>query len=158
MENIMDKITKTAVNTYCAASKQASKITKEMKLKTKMVQNKNKIQELYEDIGKKVYEKYLLKEDIKIESDLFTNCSAINTLAEENEDLRMEILKLKKLKQCPECHYEIYYEFKYCPNCGHEQKHKENTGNNTSATLVTTDEEDKTLRQHMDAYPTDDEE
>ena len=37
----MDKITKTAVNTYCAASKQASKITKEMKLKAKMVQNKN---------------------------------------------------------------------------------------------------------------------
>lgn len=137
MDKFMDKVSKKAVETYCAASKQAEKIAKEFKLKAKMSENKSKIQEFYEDIGKIVYEKYTLKEEINIERDLFNNCAMINTLAEENENLRMELLKLKDLKQCPKCHYEIYYDFHFCPNCGEVQNNKEN------------DEEDKTLKQDI---------
>lgn len=137
MDKFMDKVSKKAVETYCAASKQAEKIAKEFKLKAKMSENKSKIQEFYEDIGKIVYEKYTLKEEINIERDLFNNCAMINTLAEENENLRMELLKLKDLKQCPKCHYEIYYDFNFCPNCGEIQNSQKN------------DEEDKTLKQDI---------
>ena len=61
MENIMDKISRTAVDTYHSAVKATGKLAREIRLKTQMSENKRKIQEIYEDIGKTIYEKYLLK-------------------------------------------------------------------------------------------------
>jgi hypothetical protein len=153
MENIMNKISKTAVNTYNAASKATSKIAKEIKLKTQMAEYKGKIQELYEDIGKTVYEKYVLNEEINIETDLNNNCTLIDELAKNVEDIRMEILKLKDLKQCPNCHYEIYFDFHYCPNCGqtqNEENKQEEKQNDGPATIVTTDNEDMKLKKHIE--------
>lgn len=147
MENIMDKISKTAVDTYHSAVKATGKLAREIKLKTQMSENKRKIQEIYEDIGKTIYEKYLLQEEINPESDLLNPCSRIDALADEIDAFRMELLKLKDLKQCPECHYEIYYDFHYCPNCGYIQEQpKEAKQNDGPATIVTTDEEDKSLK------------
>ena len=147
MENIMDKISRTAVDTYHSAVKATGKLAREIRLKTQMSENKRKIQEIYEDIGKTIYEKYLLKEEINPEADLLNPCSRIDTLADEIDAFRMELLKLKDLKQCPECHYEIYYDFHYCPNCGYIQEQlKEAKQNEGSATIVTTDEEDKSLK------------
>ena len=157
MEKIMYKISKKAVDTYHAASKQAGKVAKEFKLKAQMTENKGKIQEFYEDIGKTVYEKYILKEESNIERDLINKCGMIDTLAEGTESIRMELLKLKDLKQCPQCHYEIYYDFHYCPNCGciqNEQNQSEDCKQNDGpATIVTTDAEDRNLKQHIDAFP-----
>lgn len=144
----MERISKAARNMYQNAVKATGKLAREIKLKTQMSENKRKIQEIYEDIGKTIYEKYLLKEEINPESDLLNPCSRIDGLADEIDTFRMELLKLKDLKQCPECHYEIYYDFHYCPNCGYEQERpKEAKQNEGSATIVTTDEEDKTLKQ-----------
>lgn len=117
MEKFIDKISKRTVETYKNARKSAGKLAKEVKLKSQMSENKRKIEELYEDIGKTVYEKYVLNEEINVNRDLLNNCSMIDILADENEDIRMEILKLKDLKQCPKCNYEIYYDFHFCPNC-----------------------------------------
>ncbi|MCI9040151.1 MAG: hypothetical protein HFJ29_09995 [Clostridia bacterium] len=148
MENIMDKISRTAVDTYHSAVKATGKLAREIRLKTQMSENKRKIQEIYEDIGKTIYEKYLLKEEINPEADLLNPCSRIDTLADEIDAFRMELLKLKDLKQCPECHYEIYYDFHYCPNCGYIQEQlKEAKQNDGPATIVTTDEEDQILKQ-----------
>ena len=160
MDNIMDQISKKAVETYNIAAKATEKFSKEIKIKSKMSENKIKIQEFYEDIGKTLYEKYVLKEEINLDRDLINNCSMIDILAEENEDLRMELLKLKNLKQCPKCHYEIYSDFYFCPNCGSEQeepkenKEKQNDG---PAKIVTTDLEDVKLRKHIDSFSTDNE-
>ena len=87
-----------------------------------MSENKSKIEDVYQEIGKLVYEKYLLKEEIKVEQELLDNCSFIDTLANENEEIRMELLKLKDLKQCPNCHTEIELEYEYCPKCGQKQE------------------------------------
>lgn len=147
MENIMDKISRTAVDTYHSAVKATGKLAREIRLKTQMSENKRKIQEIYEDIGKTIYEKYLLKEEINPETDLLNPCSRIDTLADEIDAFRMELLKLKDLKQCPECHYEIYYDFHYCPNCGYVQKQPEEAKQNDgSATIVTTDATDQKLK------------
>lgn len=149
MENIMDKISKTAVDTYHCAVKATGKLAREIKLKTQLSENKRKIQEIYEDIGKTIYEKYLLKEEINPETDLLNPCTKIDTLAEEIDTFRMDLLKLKDLKQCPECHYEIYYDFHYCPNCGYIQEQTEEAKQNDGpATIVTTDEDDKNLKQN----------
>lgn len=144
----MEKISETARNMYQTAVKATGKLAREIKLKTQMSENKRKIQEIYEDIGKTIYEKYLLKEEINPDVDLLNPCARIDTLADEIDTFRMELLKLKDLKQCPECHYEIYYDFHYCPNCGYVQElSKEEKKNDGPATIVTTDKEDQVLKQ-----------
>lgn len=148
MEKIMDRIGKKAVDTYNYACKGVGEFTKEVKLKSKMAENKKKIQELYEDIGKRIYENYVLNQDINIDKDLLNTCSTIDIVADEIEDTRMELLKLKKLKQCPNCHYEIYYEFNFCPNCGRVQKQENEKENESSAIILTTNYEDSSLKKH----------
>lgn len=157
MENIMGKISRTAVDTYHSAVKATGKLAREVKLKTQMSENKRKIQEIYEDIGKTIYEKYILKEEISPEADLLIPCSRIDALADEIDNFRMELLKLKDLKQCPECHYEIYYDFHYCPNCGYVQEQsKEAKQNDGPATIVTTDAEDQNLKYSGEPSPEED--
>ena len=46
-------------------SETTSKIAKETKLKLKINENKGKIDDIYEEIGKKVYEKHIREEKVK---------------------------------------------------------------------------------------------
>ncbi len=148
MGKLISNISKGAYNTYKYAAESAGKIAREIKLKAQMADNKSQIKELYQDIGKNVYEKYLLKEKIDIDSDFATDCSMIDILAGEIEEIRMEILSLKQLKQCPKCNYEIELDYHYCPNCGTEQElSKEDKENDGPATLETTDNIDRTLKR-----------
>lgn len=148
MGRIINNIGMGAYNTYKYAAESAGKIAREIKLKGQMASNKSQIRDLYEDIGKNVYEKYLLKEKIDIDADFATDCSMIDVLAGEIEEMRMEILSLKELKQCPKCNYEIGLDYHYCPNCGYEQDLTEEAMKNDGpATIETTDNIDKTLKK-----------
>lgn len=141
MENVMSKIGETAAKTYKYAAKATEKITTQIKLKAQMAENKTEIKEIYENIGKKVYEKYLLKEEIK--TDFIDDCSMIDALANEVEEIRMELLNIRNLKQCSNCHYEIGLDYHYCPNCGKEQElTKEQKQNDGPATIETIDNQD----------------
>ena len=58
-----DKLTKKASETYKGAAEKTGKIAKEAKLKLKISDNKSKINDIYEEIGKKVYQKHASNED-----------------------------------------------------------------------------------------------
>lgn len=120
--DILNKITQKASETYKNTTKSASKLAKEAKLKMIMNENKGKIEDIYEEIGKKVYEAHIREEETNIEELIQEDCSKIDALAKEIEDIRQEILKLKDLKQCKKCAYELDVEYHYCPNCGEEAK------------------------------------
>ena len=122
----MNKIGEKAIQTYYHAAEKTGKIAREIKLKANMAENKAKIKELYEEIGEEIYQKYVLKENMDMAAEIIQqNCSMIDILADEIEEYRMEFLKLKDLKQCEHCHYEIDVDFHYCPNCGHKQEEQE---------------------------------
>lgn len=99
-------------------SEATSKITKETKLKIKINDNKNKIENIYEEIGKKVYEKHVREENINIKDELQEECSKIDELSKEIEVARKEILKLNNKRQCPKCYAEIQKEAAFCSKCG----------------------------------------
>lgn len=99
-------------------SEATNKITKETKLKLKINENKNKITDLYEEIGKKVYEKHTREENISIKEDLEEECSKIDELSKEIEEARKEILKLNNKKQCSNCYAEIEKDAVFCSKCG----------------------------------------
>ena len=56
-----DDLTKKATETYKNTAEKTNKLTREMKLKSQINDNKAKITKIYGDIGKKVYEKHVFK-------------------------------------------------------------------------------------------------
>lgn len=99
-------------------SEATGKIAKETKLKLKISENKSKIEDIYEEIGKKVYEKHIREEAIDIKKDLEEECAKIDTLAKEIESARLEILELNKKTLCKKCAAEVEQEATFCPKCG----------------------------------------
>ena len=120
--DFLNKLSNVASETYKYTAEKTGKIAKEAKLKMKINENKSKIEDLYEEIGKIVYQKHVREENINIKEDIQDYCSSIDKLSSEIEDYRMQILNLKERKQCKNCFSEIDIDVKYCPNCGYEQK------------------------------------
>ena len=116
-----DKISKKASEAYKATADKTGKLAKETKLKLKMNELKTQVHELYEEIGKKVYEKHVREEDISIKKDLEEECTKIDVLSDEIESLLKQCLDLKDRKQCPKCYVEIEKDMNFCYNCGEKQ-------------------------------------
>lgn len=108
-------------------SETTSKIARETKLKMKINENKGKVSDIYEEIGKKVYEKHVKEESVDIKSDLADECSRLDALSKEIEDARLEILKLNQKKLCQNCFTEIEKNAQFCPKCGQKQDTDEPT-------------------------------
>lgn len=104
-------------------SETTNKIAKETKLKMKINENKGKIKELYEVIGKTVYENHIMGQDKSIKDD----CTKIDELSKEIEQARKEILILNHRKMCKECYAEIEEDDMFCPKCGKKQTDENTT-------------------------------
>lgn len=122
--DFFDKLGKQASKTYKYTTEKTSKIAREAKLKMQMSEHKGQIEELYNKIGKRMYENHIKDDDvdIDIEAELEEYFIQIDELCDRIEEERKEILTLKEKKQCPNCFCEIELDYNYCPNCGDEQK------------------------------------
>ncbi|HJJ14688.1 MAG: hypothetical protein U0O04_04690 [Clostridia bacterium] len=144
--NFLDKLGQISSQTYKYTQEKTTKIAKIAKLKALMNEDKQKVEDLYNEIGKKLYENHVRAEKIDIVSKIEDICKEIDAYADEIELTRKEILKLKDLKQCKKCSYEMELEYKFCPNCGEEQKevleNKEENSENVS-NVKKENEEDK---------------
>ena len=101
-----------------------SKIAKEAKLKLKINENKGKIKELYETIGKQIYENHV--KELKNDDDIIKeNCSKIDELSSEIEAARKEILTLNHKKLYKKCFAEIEDNAVFCSKCGEKQEMEE---------------------------------
>ncbi len=108
-------------------SETTSKIARETKLKMKINENKGKINDIYKEIGEKVYSKHVKGENLDIKTDLNEECSKLDTLCKEIEDARIEILKLNQKKLCQNCSAEIESNAQFCPKCGQKQNEEQPT-------------------------------
>ena len=122
--DFFDKLGKKATEAYKVTADKTGKLAKETKLKFKMGELKSKIEDIYEEIGKKVYEKHVQKEEISA-NDLLEECKQIDELSNEIEKIRQECLDLKDKKQCSKCFKEIDKNMKFCPECGAKQEEEE---------------------------------
>ena len=120
-----DKLGKKASEAYKMTADKTGKIAKETKMKFRIGELKSQINEIYEEIGKKVYESHVKKEEISIQNDLEEQCTKIDVLSDEIEGLLKQCLELKDKKQCPKCFKEIEKDAKFCPSCGAKQEEAE---------------------------------
>lgn len=102
-----------------------AKITREAKLKIKINEDKSKIKELYETIGKKVYENYVRENKINIEQIVEEDCINLDKLSKGIQEARKEILILNNKKMCQKCFAQIEVNAKFCPECGDKQTGEE---------------------------------
>lgn len=98
-----------------------NKIAREAKLKMKINENKGIIKDLYETIGKKIYENHVREENIDIREFIKDDCLKIDKLSNEIEEARKEILELSNKKMCKKCFAEIEKNAMFCPKCGEKQ-------------------------------------
>ena len=122
--DFFDKLGKKATKAWKFTADKTGKLAKETKLKFKMGELKSKIEDIYEEIGKKVYEKHVQKEEISANV-LLEECKQIDELSNEIEKIRQECLALKDKKQCSKCFKEIDKNMKFCPECGAKQEEEE---------------------------------
>lgn len=119
--DFFNQIGKKASQTYKFTADKTSKLAKEAKTKMAMNENKTKVEELYQEIGRKVYENYVREEKIDLNEMLTRSCEEIDVISNEIESQRKEILRLNDKKQCENCYCEIKLADNFCPNCGARQ-------------------------------------
>ena len=104
-----------------------NKIAREAKLKMKISDNKCKIKDLYEEIGKISYESHIREKGENLYEKIKDRCSKIDELSKEIEEYRKEILTLNHKKMCIKCYSEIGDEDLFCPKCGKKQTEEKTT-------------------------------
>lgn len=127
--DLLYKIGQTASKTYKYTADKTCKMAKKTKIKMNICDKKADINDIYLEIGRKVYENHIREEDIDIEDEIIDLCEEIDYLSQEIEESRMEILSLRNKKQCSNCFAEIKIEYQFCPSCGQKQNENEQSRN-----------------------------
>ena len=120
-----EKLGKKASATYKSAAEKTNKIASETKLKLKMNDCKSKINDLYKEIGKIVYQKHVLDGNLDIDNDINNEVNRIQELTSEIESCEKQILDLSDMIQCVNCKNKIEKTARFCPVCGAEQPTEE---------------------------------
>ena len=116
--NFFNKLGQKATETYQLTKEKTTKISEELKLKNKINENKNKIEELYTKIGECVYNEFKTGEKC---DELSKKCEDISALKEENHRIEEKILAIKNIKKCVSCDTEISKDSEFCSKCGAKQ-------------------------------------
>ena len=119
-----DKLGKKTSEANKTTVDKTGKLAKETKIKFKMSDLKSQINDIYQEIGKIVYEKHVKKEEISM-NELEEQCTKIDVLSDEIEDLQKQTLELRDKKLCTNCFKEIEKNAKFCPSCGAVQEEEE---------------------------------
>ena len=118
--DFFNKLSKKTSEAFETAKEKTSKISGELKLKSKISEYKDKIEQQYQEIGKLVYEKMKVGEDASKE-EVTPKCEEIERLKDEIEKAQVEILALKDIKKCSECGTELELKAEFCSKCGSKQ-------------------------------------
>ena len=120
-----DKLGKKASEAYKVTADKTGKIAKEAKLKMKMADLKGQANDIYMEIGKKVYEKHEKEETLDIKKELEEECTKLDVISDEIDSILKECIDLKDKKVCQKCYSQIEKNMKFCPECGAKQEETE---------------------------------
>ena len=118
--NFFDKLGKKASKTYQVTTEKAVNLSEELKLKSKISDIKEKIDNLYNEIGKTVYNEMKDGKDVSKE-EVASKCEEISNLNDEIQKIESEILALKKVRKCVNCGEELELQDLFCSKCGAKQ-------------------------------------
>lgn len=146
--DFLSKLGKKASETYQATKEKASNLSDELKLKGKISEQKEKIENLYKEIGELVYNEIKDGKDASRE-EIEPKCDEISKAKDQISKLEADILAVKKIKKCANCGTELEITAEFCSKCGKEQpkvekveiKEEPKEAQNTEASEVSNVEE-----------------
>ena len=113
-KNVTDKVSETAK----AVAKKSGELIEVTKLNLSIYGEESKIEKLYCDIGKIVYEGFKKGEDVDVINKEL--CESIDELVASKDAMKLKILELKNQAVCPKCGNTVddSDENEFCPKCG----------------------------------------
>lgn len=99
-----------------AAAKKSGELVEVTKLNVNINTEEDKIQKLFAQIGKKIYDKYTASGSIDEEA--VEDCETIKVHEQNIKNLRSKILEIKNLKICTGCGAELERDQIFCSKCG----------------------------------------
>lgn len=118
--DFFSKIGKKASQTYKVTKEKATNLSEELKLKGKISDLRDKIEKLYTEIGKTVYNEVKDGKDVSKE-EITEKCDEISKCKDEIEKIQSDILILKKVTKCTNCGEELDLGDPFCYKCGAKQ-------------------------------------
>lgn len=118
--DFFSKLGKKASETYQVTKEKAANLSEELKLKGKISDLNDKIESLYTEIGKTVYNEVKDGKDVSKE-EITAKCDEISKCKDDIEKIQAEILALKKVIKCANCGEELDLGDTFCYKCGTKQ-------------------------------------
>jgi ribosomal protein L40E len=115
-ENFTRKVSETAK----AAAKKSSDLVEVTKLNMSIGSEEDKIEKVFKEIGKTIYESFARGENV--DEIFIEKCNQIASYEDNIKDMRAKVLELKNSKVCPNCREELDIEVQYCSKCGTKQE------------------------------------
>ena len=112
-----DQIGKKASEVYQGAKDKTNQLSSEMKLKSRLSSEKEKIDNLYYEIGKKAYEEFSKSGD-GFSNDISNKCREVSAAKENIDNINKEIMLLKDMIVCSNCGENIPKDSEFCSKCG----------------------------------------
>ena len=116
----LDGLTKKGAEISNSLQESINKSQRISALKKSISENNSKISRTFSEIGKNVYEKRTMDEEVM--TFISGKIEEIDSAKKENEELEKELLGLNNKKKCPECGTEVDIDVTFCPVCGKEQE------------------------------------
>jgi len=101
------------------AVKKSGELVEITKLNMNITTEEGKIQKLYNQIGKKVYENYCQTD--KVDELFAEDCNTIKDYENTIRNLKNKIMEIKNMKICTNCGAELERTTVFCPKCGAKQ-------------------------------------
>lgn len=122
--DFFSKLGKKASQTYQVTKEKAANLSEELKLKGKVNDLKDKIDNIYNEIGQIVYNEIKDGKDVSKE-EVTAKCDEISKIKDEIERIQVDILTLKKVRKCTNCGEELDLDDVFCCKCGTKQPEPE---------------------------------
>lgn len=99
-----------------AAAKKSSEIVEVTKLNISISSEEDKIQKLYAQIGKRLFEEYCSGQEVA--EGYKVDCEAIKAHQDNIKGFKEKIMELKNIQPCPNCGNEVEKTAAFCARCG----------------------------------------
>jgi len=120
VEEFGKKVGDTATSAYNTVADKSGKLIEDTKLKASISDKETDIDEIYEEMGKAIYNSYKSGEEVSKE--FAKQCKKIDKLNDEISEINKKILFNKGLRTCEKCGEVISVDASFCTNCGEKQK------------------------------------
>ena len=116
----LTKLKESIENSANSAVKKTGQFIEISKLNLEISGEEKGIEEIYVNIGKKIYKQY--EKNKPVDSNLIKYCKEIKEAKNRITTIKKKILKIQDKKICPLCGKEVEHNATYCEYCGLKQK------------------------------------